>query len=249
MWTRQGRVPGDIGRRPTGPVPALESGPSCERSGHGTPGNSPGAAPAERPRRRRRGAANQPRRWRSTTCSLVPAYSQVLPASTDTRTRLTRGIPLNIPLVSSAMDTVTESAMAIAMAQHGGIGVIHKNLAIEEQAAQVRQVKKFEVGHGGEPGDHPPGPDAGRCARADGDAPHQRHPGGGARHRPAGRHPDQPRRPLRHRSGAQGLRADDAGEPGHRRPPTPARRRRGGCCTATASRSCWWSTTPIAASG
>ena len=77
---------------------------------------------------------------------VVPSYSQVLPASTDIRTRLTRAIPLAIPLVSSAMDTVTESGMAIAMAQHGGIGVIHKNFGIDEQAIQVRQVKKFESG-------------------------------------------------------------------------------------------------------
>ncbi len=77
---------------------------------------------------------------------LLPAYSQVLPAAADTRTRLTRGIFLNIPLVSSAMDTVTEQAMAIAMAQHGGMGVIHKNLTIEEQATQVRGVKKYESG-------------------------------------------------------------------------------------------------------
>jgi IMP dehydrogenase len=77
---------------------------------------------------------------------VVPSYSQVLPASTDVRTRLTRTIPLAIPLISSAMDTVTESAMAIAMAQHGGIGVIHKNFTIDEQAMQVRQVKKFESG-------------------------------------------------------------------------------------------------------
>ena len=77
---------------------------------------------------------------------IVPSFSQVLPANTDTRTRLTRTIQLNIPLVSSAMDTVTEAAMAIAMAQHGGIGVIHKNLDIEQQASHVRQVKKFESG-------------------------------------------------------------------------------------------------------
>ncbi|MDE2005741.1 MAG: IMP dehydrogenase [Rhodospirillales bacterium] len=77
---------------------------------------------------------------------LVPAYSQVLPAATDVRTRLTREISLNIPLISAAMHTVTESDMAIAMAQLGGIGVIHKNLTPEEQAAQVRQVKKFESG-------------------------------------------------------------------------------------------------------
>ena len=77
---------------------------------------------------------------------LVPAYSQVLPAATDTTTRLTREIRLNIPIISAAMDTVTESEMAIAMAQLGGIGVIHKNLDPEAQAAQVRQVKKFESG-------------------------------------------------------------------------------------------------------
>ncbi len=77
---------------------------------------------------------------------VVPAYSEILPNATGTRTRLTREIMLHIPFVSAAMDTVTESAMAIAMAQLGGIGVIHKNLEIEEQAAQVRRVKKFESG-------------------------------------------------------------------------------------------------------
>jgi len=77
---------------------------------------------------------------------LVPAYSQVLPGKTDVRTRLTRDIALNIPLVAAAMDTVSESGMAIAMAQAGGIAVIHKNLSPEEQAAQIRRVKKFESG-------------------------------------------------------------------------------------------------------
>jgi IMP dehydrogenase len=77
---------------------------------------------------------------------VVPGYSQVLPNATETRTRLTRTISLNIPLLSAAMDTVTEGPMAIAMAQQGGIGVIHKNLTIEEQVAQVRAVKKFESG-------------------------------------------------------------------------------------------------------
>ena len=77
---------------------------------------------------------------------LVPGYSQVLPSATDTRTRLTRTIPLNIPIISAAMDTVSEAPMAIAMAQQGGLGVIHKNLDPAEQAAQVRRVKKFELG-------------------------------------------------------------------------------------------------------
>ncbi len=77
---------------------------------------------------------------------IVPAYSEILPSLADTRTRLTRAITLNIPLISAAMDTVTEAPMAIAMAQHGGLGVIHKNLALEDQAAHVRRVKKFESG-------------------------------------------------------------------------------------------------------
>ena len=77
---------------------------------------------------------------------LVPAESSVLPSGTDTRTRLTQSIELGIPLLSAAMDTVTEGRLAIAMAQAGGIGVIHKNLTPEEQAAEVRKVKKFESG-------------------------------------------------------------------------------------------------------
>lgn len=77
---------------------------------------------------------------------LTPAESDVLPAQVDTRTRLTQTIDLGIPLLSAAMDTVTESNMAITLAQMGGIGVIHKNLSAEEQALEVRKVKKFEAG-------------------------------------------------------------------------------------------------------
>jgi len=77
---------------------------------------------------------------------LLPAESAVLPAGVDTQTRLTNSIPLNIPLVSAAMDTVTESNMAIAMAQAGGIGVIHRNMSVEAQATEVYRVKRFESG-------------------------------------------------------------------------------------------------------
>jgi len=77
---------------------------------------------------------------------LVPAHSLVLPNRVDLKTRLTRSISLNIPLISSAMDTVTEARLAIAMAQEGGIGIIHKNLGIEAQAREVRAVKKYESG-------------------------------------------------------------------------------------------------------
>ena len=77
---------------------------------------------------------------------LLPDYSEILPREADLRTRLTRDIELRIPLLSAAMDTVTESRLAIAMAQEGGIGIIHKNMSPAEQALQVRSVKKFESG-------------------------------------------------------------------------------------------------------
>ncbi|KRT60283.1 IMP dehydrogenase / GMP reductase domain-containing protein, partial [endosymbiont of Ridgeia piscesae] len=77
---------------------------------------------------------------------LVPAHSTVLPNDVDLRTKLTRDINLNIPLVSAAMDTVTESRFAIALALEGGIGIVHKNMTPEEQAQQVANVKKYEAG-------------------------------------------------------------------------------------------------------
>ena len=77
---------------------------------------------------------------------LVPGYSEVLPNQVNLKTKLTREIELNIPLISAAMDTVTESRLAIAMAQEGGLGIIHKNMTIEQQAAEVRKVKKYESG-------------------------------------------------------------------------------------------------------
>jgi IMP dehydrogenase len=77
---------------------------------------------------------------------LVPAHSAVLPRHVRIDTQFSRRIRINIPLLSAAMDTVTEAAMAIAMGQEGGIGIIHKNMAPEQQAALVRRVKKFEAG-------------------------------------------------------------------------------------------------------
>nr|WP_197492617.1 IMP dehydrogenase [Methylomonas methanica] len=77
---------------------------------------------------------------------LVPAHSSVLPREVELKTQLTRKIRLNIPLVSAAMDTVTEARLAIAIAQEGGIGIIHKNMTVEQQAAEVRRVKKYESG-------------------------------------------------------------------------------------------------------
>ena len=77
---------------------------------------------------------------------LVPAFSSVLPRDTDLSTSLSRNIRLNLPLVSAAMDTVTEARLAIALAQEGGIGIVHKNLTPKQQAAEVARVKRYESG-------------------------------------------------------------------------------------------------------
>ena len=75
---------------------------------------------------------------------LVPAYSEILPRDVEIKTKLTKDITLNIPMLSAAMDTVTEAALAIALAREGGIGILHKNMSIERQAEQVRKVKRSE---------------------------------------------------------------------------------------------------------
>src|SRR5213078_2482498 len=77
---------------------------------------------------------------------LIPARSDFIPSEADTHTKLTRSIELNVPLVSAPMDTVTEAALAIALAQEGGVGIIHKNLSIENQAREVEKVKRSENG-------------------------------------------------------------------------------------------------------
>src|SRR6478609_9548808 len=77
---------------------------------------------------------------------LVPAYSQVLPREVEIRTNLTKSIKLNIPMLSAAMDTVTEATLAIALAREGGLGILHKNMSISQQAEQVRKVKRSESG-------------------------------------------------------------------------------------------------------
>ncbi|MAG94802.1 MAG: IMP dehydrogenase [Planctomycetaceae bacterium] len=96
---------------------------------------------------------------------LEPAYSEVMPSEVDVSSRLTRNIPLNVPVVSSPMDTVTESDMAIALAQEGGIGIIHKNLSIEQQALQVDSVKRSEHGVIVDPVTLPPDAPVGEASR------------------------------------------------------------------------------------
>jgi IMP dehydrogenase len=106
---------------------------------------------------------------------LQPGESDVLPSQADTSTFVTKAIKLNIPILSSAMDTVTEADMAIVMAQLGGMGVLHRNLSIEEQAAAVRAVKRFESGMVVNPITITPTSTLADRAGADGAPPHQRH--------------------------------------------------------------------------
>ena len=122
---------------------------------------------------------------------LVPARSDVLPREVDLSTQLTRNIRLGLPVLSAAMDTVTEARLAITMAQEGGIGIIHKNMSIEAQAREVARVKKFESGVIIDPITVPPEHDDPRGDRAHARARHLRRAGGqrqqGGRHRHASR--------------------------------------------------------------
>ena len=95
--------------------------------------------------------------------SLIPSYSDVLPKDVSLQTRLTTELSLNVPLISAAMDTVTEARLAIAMAQEGGIGVVHKNMSLENQAEQVRIVKKYEAGVIKDPITVDPKPPSAKC--------------------------------------------------------------------------------------
>jgi IMP dehydrogenase/GMP reductase len=126
---------------------------------------------------------------------LVPAYSEVLPREVDLSTRLTRRIRLNLPVVSAAMDTVTEARLAIAIAQEGGIGIIHKSMTVEAQAREVARVKKYESGVVGRPDHRHARRHHPRSPRADQSARHLRRAGRQRQHR--GRHRHEPRPALR----------------------------------------------------
>ncbi len=108
---------------------------------------------------------------------LVPGHSTVMPRAVDTSTWLTKHIKLSVPLVSSAMDTVTESAMAIALAREGGIGIIHKNLSIQRQAEEVDAVKRSESGMILSPITLTPDRSLRECVAAHAEIPYLRNPG------------------------------------------------------------------------
>ena len=178
---------------------------------------------------------------------LLPAESDVLPKSVETSTRLTRNIHLNIPIVSSAMDTVTEARMAIAMAAVGGLGFVHKNLTIEEQAAEVVKVKKYESAVVGDPITiEPDAPLTARVALMR-EQRHQRHPGGRSGAGWSASSPTATCASRRTSSSAveqvmtQGAR--------HRARGRHHRGGQGRSCTSTGSRSCWWSNEAFELSG
>ena len=137
---------------------------------------------------------------------LLPAESEVLPNDVSTVTRLTPSISLQIPVVSAAMDTVTEARLAIALARAGGIGIVHRNLSIEHQVAEVDKVKRSESGMIVEPVTLPPDATVGGGAGAHGALSHLGRADHGRRGRPR-RHPHQSRPSLRDRHLATGLRS------------------------------------------
>ena len=145
---------------------------------------------------------------------LLPGKSSVLPAQADTRTCVTRKIPLNIPIVAAAMDTVTDSRLAIAISRQGGIGFIHRNMSIERQAEEVDKVKRSESGMIVDPVTIAPEMSVRQALdimtkyRVSG-LPVTR----GTR---TGGNPDEPRPAVRAKSGSAGERGDDQGQSGHR---------------------------------
>ncbi len=179
---------------------------------------------------------------------LLPGHSDLAPADIDTTTRLTREISLKVPLVSAAMDTVTESRMAIAMARQGGLGVLHRNLSIEDQAYQVDLVKRTQTGIISNPVTI--GPDA-TLEELDQICGEYRVSGlPGRRHRqPAARHHHQPRPALHPGRGVgdhQGRRGDDPDAADHRPGRHLPRRRHRCCCASTSASGCRWSTSRAA---
>ena len=176
---------------------------------------------------------------------IEPGYSTVHPNEVDLRTRLCRDIHLNIPILSAAMDTVTESRLAIALAQEGGLGVIHKNLSIDLQAAEVDKVKRSEAGMIVDPVTMRPEQ---RISEALELMAHFKISGrAGDRCRgPSGRHPDQPRPALRKRPEPPDLGPDDARGPGHGTRRDDPGRGQGAAAHSTRSRSSWWWTAPAA---
>ena len=143
---------------------------------------------------------------------LAPRYSDVVPAEVDVRTQLTKRIALNIPLLSSPMDTVTESEMAIALAKEGGLGVIHKNMSVQAQTEEVYKVKRSANGIIVDPVTLPPDAPVSQAQQADGPAQRLRdsdHP----RRRAAGGHPDPPRSAVSRAERPPHFGGYDEGEP------------------------------------
>ncbi len=182
---------------------------------------------------------------------LLPGETDVIPSEVDTTTRLTREIDLAVPLVSSAMDTVTESRMAIAMARQGGIGVLHRNLSIEDQAYQVDLVKRTQTGMISNPVTIGPKATLEELDEICGQYRVSGLPVIDDDQHPA-RHHHQPRPALRagRRVGRPaGRRRDDADAADHR---PRGHRARGGdraCCASTSASGCRSSTTPAGSSG